>query len=67
MKNVNLTLFKEPRHRGLGEEYTTFFFGHSFGKKGARSNPVANYEIKREKTAREKSIEIGNETKKTQS
>ena len=40
---------KMPRHRGLGEECTTFF------RKGARSNPFANFEErKREKPAREK-------------
>ena len=31
----------KPRHRGLGEERTTFFLLRSFGK-GARSNPGAN-------------------------
>ena len=46
------------------ERMHDIFFGHSFGR-GARSNPVANYERKGEKkTAREKSIEVGNETKK---
>ena len=38
---------KMPRHRGLGEECTTFF------RKGARLNLVANFERKRKKPARE--------------
>ena len=46
-----------PRHRGLGEECTTFFH------KGARSNPVASF-ARRERNKREKLNEFGNENEK---
>ena len=46
-----------PRHRGLGEECTTFFH------KGARSNPVASF-ARRERNKREKLNEFGNEKRR---
>ena len=51
MRLVNLTKARAPWSWGRMHD---IFFAHSFGKKGARSNPVANYERKREKNSERK-------------